>query len=93
MGPRAGRCAAAYAAPEAMVHLSDDLAFLHRKYLVDCDVSLLFFSVEVLQGLTVELNSSNNVDSIPHLRTAEQRMIRVALNSFPSAVMSQRYIN
>lgn len=58
-----------------MVHLSDDLAFLHRKYLVDCDVSLLFFSVELLQGLTVELNSSNNVDSIPHLRTAEQRVI------------------
>jgi hypothetical protein len=47
-------CAAAYAAPEAMVHLSDDLALLHRKYLLDCNVWPLFVSVEVLQWLTAE---------------------------------------
>jgi hypothetical protein len=41
-------------APEATVHLSDDLALLHRKYLLDCNVSLLFVSVEALQGRTAQ---------------------------------------
>lgn len=41
-----------------MVHLSDDLALLHRKYLLDCNISLLFVSVEVLRGLTAELMTS-----------------------------------